>query len=725
MKKEYFYEIIGIFVFALTVLIFLSLVSYNPNDLAFYSSHPNYPPHNLINIFGAYLSGAFFFVFGWASYLAPVFLFLWGMKFVRGEKIRTNVVKLLGILILLVSVSSFLAMFLVAHHTLRFARGGIVGLVFSDFLTHYFGRPGAYVILIMLGLLSLPLIGEILVFPFFAQLFEGAKERFKDFNLSLPYLNRERPKRCVAERPKISAPEVPVVPKPVKTVESPAFNIKIAKPKIESNGKEKAPVREVSDEDYILPSLDLLDSPPPVSMRQLKDDLTENAKILEDTLNDFGISVRVADVERGPVITRYELEPAPGVKVQRIVSLSDDIAMTMKAASVRIVAPIPGKNRVGVEVPNVQTSMVFLKEVLACDEFRKTNSKLTLALGKDIAGTPIIADLGEMPHLLIAGTTGSGKTVCVNGIILSMLFNATPTDVKFLMVDPKMVELAPYNGLPHLLCPVVTDPKRVASALHWVTTEMDERYQLLAKEGCRNIEAYNEKKQKLPYIIVVIDELADLMMTVRDQVESAIARLAQLSRAVGIHLVLATQRPSVDVITGVIKANFPARISFKVASKVDSRTVLDMNGAEKLLGRGDLLFLEPGQAKPVRAQSSYVKDNEIENVLNFIKKQAEPVYDETILKQQEQAQLGGISEKDELYETASRVIIETGQASVSILQRRLRLGYTRAARIIDMMQDEGLVGPYRGSKPREILVDREKWLKDQMKNEQMKTEAAE
>ena len=734
MKKEYLYEIIGIFILALTVLIFLSFISYNPSDLAFYSSHPNYPPKNLINIFGAYFSGVFFFVFGWTSYLVPVFLLLWGMKFIRCEKIRTHVVKLLGILILMVSVSSFLAMFFVAQPTFRFRRGGIVGLVFSDFLSHYFGRPGAYVILIMLGLLSLPLIGEILVFPFFAQLLANFKERLKGFSLSLPFFKMKEDKKSVRQRPKACAASdssAPLRPIPEKTLvksekngikpqgvfESEPINIKIAKPKIETTPKDKTPVREVPDEDYVLPHIDLLDSPPPVSMRQIKDDLAENARILEDTLNDFGISVRVADIERGPVITRYELEPAPGVKIHRIVSLSDDIALTMKASSVRIVAPIPGKNRVGVEIPNSQTSVVYLKEVLACDEFRKTSSKLTLALGKDIAGKPIIADLGEMPHLLIAGTTGSGKTVCVNGIILSMLFNAAPSDVKFLMVDPKMVELAPYNGLPHLLCPVVTDPKKVASALLWVTFEMDERYRLLAKEGVRNIEAYNEKKQKLPYIIVVIDELADLMMVVRDQVESAIARLAQLSRAVGIHLVLATQRPSVDVITGVIKANFPARISFKVASKVDSRTVLDMNGAEKLLGKGDLLFLRPGQAKPIRAQSSFVKDNEIENVLNFIRKQTEPVYDETILKQQEQAQFGGILEKDELYDTAARVIIETGQASVSILQRRLRLGYTRAARIIDMMQEEGLVGPYRGSKPREILVDREQWLKDQMKKE--------
>jgi S-DNA-T family DNA segregation ATPase FtsK/SpoIIIE len=738
MKREHVLEIIGIFIFALTVLVFLSFVSYHPTDLSFYTSNPNIPPKNLINIFGAYLSGFFFFIFGWASYLFPVFLFLWGLKFVRAEEIRTNVVKLLGIMILAVSLSSFLALFFVDQATARFGRGGIVGLVFSDFLMHYFGRAGAYVILLMLGLLSLPLIGEILVIPFFAAFFDRLLERFSAWKEARAALDGKKERSKTAARLSRGVLKEKSMPqeKPgikdftesrdaageKKAFDAAPLSIKIAKPKTETL-KDKEPVREVSDEDYVLPSIDLLESPPPVSMRQMKEDLAENAKILEDTLGDFGLSVRVADIERGPVITRYELEPAPGVKIQRIVNLSDDIAMTMKAPSVRIEAPIPGKNRVGVEVPNTQTSMVFLKEVLASDDFRRADSKLTLAIGKDTAGKPIVTDLGAMPHLLIAGTTGSGKTVCVNGIIMSILFNATPSDVKFLMVDPKMVELAPYNGLPHMLCPVVTDPKKVATALMWVTSEMDERYQLLAKEGVRNIEAYNQRKQKLPYIIVFIDELADLMMVVRDQVESAIARLAQLSRAVGIHLVLATQRPSVDVITGVIKANFPARISFKVASKVDSRTVLDMNGADKLLGRGDLLFLEPGQAKPIRAQSSYVKDAEIEKVLEFIKKQAQPVYDETILKIQDQAQIGGSLEKDELYDTAAKLVIETGQASVSIIQRRLRLGYTRAARLIDMMEQEGLVGPYVGSKPRDILVDREQWLKDQMAKERVDSDA--
>jgi S-DNA-T family DNA segregation ATPase FtsK/SpoIIIE len=399
------------------------------------------------------------------------------------------------------------------------------------------------------------------------------------------------------------------------------------------------------------------------------------------------------------------------VKLNRIVALSDDIALAMKAQSVRILAPIPGKARVGVEVPNIQSSFVYLKEVIASTEFQKASSKLSLSLGKDISGHAVVTDLGDMPHLLIAGTTGSGKTVCVNSLILSLLFKCTPNELKMVMVDPKMVELAPFNGLPHLLCPVVTDAKKAAVALGWVVGEMEERYQLLAKVGARNIDAYNEKQESIPYIVVIIDELADLMMVSRDQIESAITRLAQLSRAVGIHLILATQRPSVDVITGVIKANFPSRISFKVASKVDSRTVLDANGADKLLGRGDMLFMRPGESKLIRAQGTLVKDKEIEKVVNFIKAQAEPIYDEEILKGQQKSHQG-TAEKDEMYEEAVRVIIESNQASVSILQRRLRLGYTRAARIIDTMELEGLVGPFEGSKPRRILVDREAWLRE-------------
>jgi len=386
----------------------------------------------------------------------------------------------------------------------------------------------------------------------------------------------------------------------------------------------------------------------------------------------------------------------------------------MKAQSVRIIAPIPGKARVGVEVPNTQSSFVYLKEVLASATFQNVKSALTLALGKDITGQSVIADLDDMPHLLIAGTTGSGKTVCVNSLILSLLFRAGPNDLKFLMIDPKMVELMPFNGLPHLLCPVVTEAKKASVALNWVVNEMEGRYQLLAKAGVRNIESYNEKEEKIPYIVVIIDEFADLMTVAADQIENAVTRLAQLSRAVGIHLILATQRPSVDVITGVIKANLPARVSFKVASKVDSRTVLDMNGADKLLGKGDMLFLRPGESKLIRIQGTLVSDKEIERVVDFIKQQAEPVYDEEILKDQKKSQtING--EKDELYDQAVRIIMESNQASVSILQRRMRLGYTRAARIIDTMEQEGLVGHFEGSKPRKILVDREVWLVNETK----------
>ncbi|MFC1708509.1 DNA translocase FtsK [Candidatus Omnitrophota bacterium] len=737
MKKERIIEeVIGIVFLALAILVFLSLISYTPQDLSWHTADPNVPVRNFINVFGAYLSGVLYFAFGHASYLIPLILFIFSIKWFKRIEVSVGAARAIGLVICFLAFSSLFAVFAAADNAIRFYRGGIIGLVFSDFLINYFGRIGAYVIIIALGLLSMPLVAEISIVPLFSL--------FKQFSFFITSLGSRIKKMGLPQiaLPKFKAgpatkkihisnskikPKIAAFVNNGKTASEPKISIPEIKPKIqiakpESKQKEASsikdrPIREVDDENYVLPSLDLLDSPPPLSMRQLKDDLGANANILTDTLSDFGISVRVSNVERGPVITRYELEPAPGVKIQKIVTLSDDISLALKATSVRIVAPIPGKSAVGVEVPNSKSSMVFLKEVLSVPEFQKTKSKLTLALGKDIAGKPVIADLGEMPHLLIAGTTGSGKTVCVNSIIMSMLFNATPSEVKFLMVDPKMVELAPFNGLPHLLCPVVTQAKKVSSALNWVVKEMDGRYQLLAKEGVRNIEAYNQKKQRLPYIVVIVDELADLMMIAANHIEEAITRLAQLSRAVGIHLILATQRPSVDVITGVIKANFPARISFKVASKVDSRTVLDMNGADKLLGRGDMLFLKPGDAKVTRAQGSFLRDNEIENTIEFICNQAEPVYDEEIIKTQEKSDIIGHFEKDELFDTAVKLILESQHASVSILQRRLRLGYTRAARLIDMMEEEGIIGPFRGSKPREILADKESFLSQESKEE--------
>ncbi|MFH1622164.1 MAG: DNA translocase FtsK, partial [Candidatus Omnitrophota bacterium] len=719
MKKERILEeVIGIVFLALAALVFLSLVSYSPQDLPWHTSDPNSPVKNIINVFGAYLSGILYFVLGHASYLIPLILLIFSIKWLKKMEVNIGLSRTIGLIVGFLSFSSFFAVITTSDNAIRFFRGGIIGLVFSDFLINYFGNVGAYIIIACLGLLSLPLVAEISVVPLFSLIKQSSVvvtdllPRINKFNLpkiSLPKFKDAAKLKIKSSNSSQLQPKIKQVSLTIKEGMPDIKNgaaVFAAKPKIqiaksEQKTNEKAivrePIREVEDENYVLPSLELLDSPPPLSMRQLKDDLETNASILADTLSDFGINVRVSNVERGPVITRYELEPAPGVKIQKIVTLSDDIALALKATSVRIVAPIPGKSAVGVEVPNIQSSMVYLQEVLDTDEFRKQESKLTLALGKDIAGQPVVADLGEMPHLLIAGTTGSGKTVCVNSIIMSMLFNATPSEIKFLMVDPKMVELAPFNGLPHLLCPVVTEAKKVSSALNWVVKEMEERYQLLAKEGVRNIEYYNQKNHKLPYIVVIVDELADLMAVAQNQIEDAITRLAQLSRAVGIHLILATQRPSVDVITGVIKANFPARISFKVASKVDSRTVLDMNGADKLLGRGDMLFLKPGEAKPIRTQGSFLQDNEIEKVTEFICNQAEPVYDEEIIKTQEKSEMIGNFEKDELFDTAVRLILESQHASVSILQRRLRLGYTRAARLIDMMELEGIIGPFRGS----------------------------
>jgi len=717
VKERRLNEIRGIILVAIGLMILVSLIRLERLDLRFYTSHPNIPPKNLLGIFGAYLGGIIVFLFGRpASFLIPIFILLLGIKFFRQQIPYLSIPRILGIIILLLSISSFIGMFNLKNAYIRFYYAGALGAVISNFITSYFSRLGGFIIFVTFIILSLALVTEILISSLFLNIINKTNSILKPI-----FSFRIRPKSAVIKpvfterkepRESLVSKALPKIP------ESASKPILSSKPKIEIKTKlavseTKIKPQEVKIGDYHLPSLDLLESPPPFEARQIKEDLTANARILEDTLDDFGISVKVTDIERGPIITRYELEPAPGVKLNRIVALSDDIALTMKAQSVRIVAPIPGKGRVGVEVPNTQSNFVYLKEVLASPEFQKSESKLTLALGKDIAGQPVMADLGDMPHLLIAGTTGSGKTVCMNCLILSMLFKATPNELKFLMVDPKMVELAPFNGLAHLLCPVVTDARKASVALNWVVNEMEERYQLLAKIGVRNIETYNQRQEKLPYIVVIIDELADLMTVARDQIENAITRLAQLSRAVGIHLLLATQRPSVDVITGVIKANFPARISFKVASKVDSRTVLDMNGADKLLGRGDMLFLRPGESKLIRAQGSLINDNEIERIVDFIKSQAEPVYDEEILKEQQKTSFIN-GQKDEFYDQAVKVIMESGQASVSILQRRLRLGYTRAARIIDMMEQEDIIGPFEGSKPRKILIDREAWLQNEI-----------
>lgn len=510
--------------------------------------------------------------------------------------------------------------------------------------------------------------------------------------------------------------------KDLETVKGPAPAVKVKEGSIpvpaEAASVSISVAKSETKSSYVFPKIDLLNRPEAVVLK-MEEDLAGNSRILEQTLRDFGIEVKVLEVEQGPVITRYEILPAPGVKVASILSLENDLALALKATSVRFIAPIPGKSAIGIEIPNSTTNVVYLRELLETREYQNRKLALPLLLGKDTSGKTLIADLAEMPHLLIAGTTGSGKTVCVNAIILGLLYSLSPDDLKLVLIDPKMVEMAVYNGIPHMISPVVTDVRKAAHCLNWVVSEMESRYRLLAKVGVRNIRSFNQRSRedqskeageipaKLPYIIVIIDELADLMMVAQDKVEGAITRLAQLSRAVGIHIILATQRPSVDVITGVIKANFPARISFKVASKVDSRTVLDSNGADALLGKGDMLFLEPGQAKLTRGQATLVKDNEINRVVKFISDGCQPRYLESLTQAGEQKGQARDQEKDELYDEAVRVVLQTGQASSSVLQRRLRLGYSRAARLIDMMELNGIVGPFQGSKPREILVPRE------------------
>jgi S-DNA-T family DNA segregation ATPase FtsK/SpoIIIE len=734
MRRERLNEILAIILFVVTILMFLSLISYSPQDLSFNSYPANEKIRNYVGKIGAYFAFFVLFSLGKGAFLIPLITGLWAISRYWGKISQNLYLKFFSTLILLISFSSFLSLVFNESSQTKFSWGGLVGLTTASFSTKYFGHIGSYFILLTLFVLSVLVATEFLIIPPILHVFKlvfrlcGKKVFSKEEKplkvegrqeISLPEKSSDiQTESKIKEEEFISTkPSLDSQPKPRIKTYKPLPAAKKSKPLTESR------VRG----DFTFPPLDLLDLPPPLEQRKIQEDFQTNAKVLEGTLRDFGIETKVVSVHQGPVITRYELQPAAGIKIHRIVNLSDDIALAMKAHSVRVVAPIPGKDRVGVEVPNSQSTLVYLRELLESSNYQESESKLTLALGKDIAGEPIVTDLNNMPHLLIAGTTGSGKTVCVNALVISMLYKASPDEIKFVMVDPKMVELASFNGLPHLLCPVVTEAKKVSGALNWVVSEMERRYRTFAKLGVRNIELYNNKfsketNQVMPYLVVIIDELADLMAIASQDIENAITRLAQLSRAVGIHIILATQRPSVDVITGVIKANFPARISFKVASKVDSRTVLDMNGADKLLGKGDMLFLRPGEAKPIRAQGSLVSDSEIEKVVTFLKRQREPQYNEEILREQEKKFTAPTLEKDEMFDEAVRLVLETGQASVSMLQRRLRLGYTRAARLIDAMEAEGIIGPFRGSKPREILIDTYEEQKPESRNQKSANE---
>ncbi len=762
MRKERLNEIWGVIFLLCGLFTTASLVFFHRLDIGFYTSHPAAPIINRTGLIGAYLAHGLLVAFGLAAYLIPFLFLVWSWCFFVQRVPERKLFKMVGLGIALLAASVFLGISFYPES--RLVRAGAVGYILGSRLLRYFGLIGSYILTVSCFLLALLLATDFLIYPVVKGLAERTQESFKGtfswlgrmiewiqearVRLHKPAKDKKEPLREKLEKKpekgkqfpevkfKTYVPAEPIirtnipVEKPTKMKEPKEERsrtveiVKTETPKAseaarkESAPGEKEPAEEAlrirgskSEEgSYRFPTGDLLRKPEVGTVHA--DDLRANSRIVEETLGEFGIEAKVVEVEQGPVITRYEVLPAPGVKVNSIVSLGDDLSLALKATSLRFIAPIPGKSAIGIEVPNIKTAAVFLRELIDSREFQNGNLALPLAIGKDTSGKPLIADLTQMPHLLIAGTTGSGKTVCVNSIIAGLLYRCSPERLKFVLIDPKMVELAVYHSIPHMLAPVVTDAKKAAATLGWVVSEMENRYRLLASRGVRNIQTFNAQSDEImPYIVVVIDELADLMMIAQDKIEGAIARLAQLSRAVGIHLILATQRPSVDVITGVIKANFPARISFKVASKVDSRTVLDGNGADKLLGKGDLLFLIPGEPKLIRGQGAFVIDEEISRVAQFVAQQRTPEYLPEISSVQEERLGGGNQEKDALYDEAVQVVLETGVASSSTLQRRLRLGYTRAARIVDQMEAEGIVGPHRGSKPRDILIDREEALR--------------
>ncbi len=715
-------------------LLFLGLALYIFSVIIFFSPH-NYPALSSVSSpvgfksITAHLGYYFHLYLGWLSIILPILIFYWIFLFYFFQYPGTRFkYKIFFTLVFFLSLTGLTGVIFWPHLELIYEIGGITSLFMADIALRYFGRLEGVILFLTTTLISAILITDLPLFSYILKFI-----RFI-FGVFISFLKRSivkiKPKSGIKSKRDFSLrrtvkPNMEKAIAKIPTSEEKQRKIleeRLPKVVVQAKKEERKKEKLVSPrkvEGYTLPPIDLLNMP----LKKRKEvEVTENlqarAQLLEDTLRDFGIDAKVVDIEKGPVITRYELQPAPGVKVQWIASLAEDIALVMKSYNVHV-SVIPGKGTVGVEVPNTSISTVYLREIITSEEFQQSKSLLTLALGKKVSGEPLTSDLGEMPHLLIAGATGSGKTVCINALIISLLYKATPDELHLILIDPKMVELSSFNDLPHLVVPVIHEPNLAVNVLDWAVGEMENRYHLLSKAGVRNIESYNQRKEKsselppyLPYLVIIIDELADLMIVASKEIESHIARLAQLSRAVGIHMILATQRPSVDVITGVIKANFPSRISFKVASKVDSRTVLDMNGADKLLGKGDMLFIPPGESKPIRAQGSLVTDDEIHRVVEFIKQQRQPVYDESILESEEKKDsFQSHTKRDKLYEEAVNVILQTGQASVSILQRRLGIGYTRAARLIDMMEEDGIVGPYQGSKPREILVDREEYLK--------------
>jgi S-DNA-T family DNA segregation ATPase FtsK/SpoIIIE len=744
-------ELISALLFSLGIFSALSLI--------FYSSGTDQEVHGAMGQIGDFISQILGQAFGVCAFVVPVVLFYSSVVVFLNRAGNSLYRKAIASFIFLLAIMTFLGLAFTGTDFLGYnPAGGWIGNSVAAILRDGIaGTVGSYLVVTILFLLSLIIISSLSLtqlvgvigkwsMSVFGNLYAGSKLlaiKGKDAVTKLKE-SYSKPKLETADEPLISNGNEPSITlngrqSPVDDIlnediiilgdeivteyttqavetDSDHPQIVVEEPRLKGL-EEFFPKKEVLQNDYNLPSTILLDPKIESHIQVDKNAVFEKAKLIEDKLKDFGVSGKVTEIRPGPVITMFEYKPAPGIKINKIAALENDLAMGLSAVSIRIVAPIPGKDVIGIEVPNAKRELVVLRELLEDPEFSKSESVLTLALGKDIAGLPFYMDLRKAPHLMIAGTTGSGKSVLLNAIITSMLYKASPLELKFIMIDPKMLELSVYEDIPHLLHPVVTEPKKAAAALRWAVLEMDNRYRILSEEGVRDIETHNNnvKKMKsedkweklLPYIVIVLDELADLMMIAPSEIKESITRLSQKARAAGIHLIVATQRPSVDIVAGLIKANFPARISFLVFSKTDSRIILDSGGAERLLGKGDMLFLEPGTSKLLRLQGALISDEEREGITEFVKSQGQPHYNEEITYVEEKEDSDELDdEKDELYFKALRTIAESGQASISMLQRKLRIGYNRAARIVELMEKEGIVGPQEvAGKPREVFID--------------------
>lgn len=672
---------------------------------------------SLVSIFGygaivGELMNRFFRSFigvGW--YFLPVFLISWALVFFVDRWRRFISSTGIGLTVILLSIIALIHVGSPSAIDKGWfdpkvvpEYGGYLGAVLSYMLVRPFGKAGAYILLIALTLIGLILASRVSLSTLFGDVFHFGKDRMSKFN-----------KPMTGAEADISGQEAV---EPAATVSDATHQIsETIKIEEATSGEHVAHIKEIRDATYRFPPLDILNRSESKTDKVWKKNLNDRIQIVEKTLQNFGVDAAVTKVVRGPTITRFELQLGSGVKVNRIVSLADDLAVALATQDVRILTPVPGKSAVGIEIPNDTKELVTLGDVLISAQEGKKTGPLLVGLGKDISGAPVVANLTHMPHLLISGATGSGKTTCVNSIITSLLFFSHPDQVKLILIDPKMVELSHYSDIPHLITPVITDAKKAATALKWTVREMEDRFKVLAETGSRNIEQFNKvvkAEERLPYIIVIVDELADLMMVSPQDVEESICRLAQMGRAIGINLVVATQRPSVDVITGLIKANIPSRISFEVASMADSRVILDMGGAEKLIGRGDMLFMPAGSVRPKRVQGALLVEHEISEVTAFVKSQREPDYNDSVVKD-EPVPWSTLDYVDPLLEQAIEIVVRSGQASISMLQRRLRIGYSRAARLIDTMEERGLVGGADGSKARAVLLSEDEY--DRLKSE--------